>query len=72
MKIKNSMKIRSPREAGKLKIKYDKIRGMKDEQDAVLRLADSIAGLLRDFCENQPYTKSILNMFKEGKIVNEI
>ena len=32
-----------------LKIKYDIIRGMKDEQSAFLRLADCMAGFIRDY-----------------------
>ena len=35
-------------ELKKLKIRHRTIRGMKDEQNAVLRLADSVAGFIRD------------------------
>lgn len=60
------------RELKKLKIKYNKIRGMKDEQDAILRLADCISGLLRDFIENQKYAKQIYRNFKDIKIIIEV
>lgn len=60
------------KELKKLKINYRKIRGMKDEQDAILRLADSIAGFLRDCTEGQIYTKKILSKFKEAKIIIEV
>lgn len=59
-------------ELKKLKINYHKIRGMKDEQDAVLRLADSIAGFLRDHTEDQVYTKSIFNKFQQAKIITAV
>lgn len=60
------------KELKKLKIHYKKIRGMKDEQDSILRLADSIAGLLRDHLEQQAYTKAILNKFKKAKVIIEV
>lgn len=60
------------RELKKLKISYRKIRGMKDEQDAVLRLADSIAGFLRDYTEKQRYTQKIIRKFREAKVIIEV
>lgn len=60
------------KELKKLKITYKKIRGMKDEQDAILRLADSIVGFLRDSTENQSYAKRILGKFKKAKIITEV
>lgn len=59
------------RELKKLKVKYDNIRGMKDEQSVFLRLADCIAGFLRDYVEKQPYTKEIFALLKEKKIIVE-
>lgn len=56
----------------KLKIHYNKIRGMKDEQDVVLRLADSIAGFLRDYLEKQSYAQPIFKKFKEKNILIEV
>ncbi len=58
-------------ELKKLTIRYNKIRGMKDEQSVFLRLADAIAGFLRDCVEKQLYTKSILRKFEEQEIVSE-
>lgn len=60
------------KELKQLKINYNRIRGLKDEQDIVLRLADAIAGFLRDDIEGQEYTKSILKKFHEAKIINEV
>ena len=45
---------------------------MKDEQDSILRLADSIAGFLRDCVEKQPYALRLLKKFREAKIVVEV
>ncbi len=51
-KIESQIKV----ELRKLKIKYKKVRGMKDESFALIRLTDSMAGFIRDFKENAPYT----------------
>jgi hypothetical protein len=40
-----------------LDIKYKGIRGMKDEQSVFLRLADALAGFVRDYLEGDLYTK---------------
>ena len=58
-------------ELKKLTVHYSKIRGMKDEQSVFLRLADAIAGFIRDCTEKQHYTVSILKRFKKQKIVIE-
>jgi len=42
------------------KIQIDKLKGLKDEQDALLRLADNIAGLVREI--NKPHNY-LLNNF---------
>lgn len=59
-------------ELKKLGIRYDKIRGMKDEQDAVLRLADTIAGLFRSFKEGEDLFASFAKNLIKEKIVTEI
>ncbi|MFH1295481.1 MAG: DUF3800 domain-containing protein [bacterium] len=59
-------------ELKRLKIKYRKIRGMKDEQSALLRLADTMAGFLRDITEEQLYTKPLLARLRTAQIVTEI
>lgn len=70
LKDKEMEKVR--KELKKLKIIYNRIRGLKDEQDIILRLADSIAGFLRDCAEKQKYTKPILKKFGEAKVIAEI
>lgn len=54
-----------------LKIKYRKIRGMRDEQSVFLRLADTMAGFLRDMTEKQEYTKNIMKTLLLKSIVRE-
>ena len=52
-------------ELRKLKIKYKKVRGMKDESFSLIRLTDSIAGFLRDYTEGKIYTKKFSKLFKK-------
>ncbi|MGH7204551.1 MAG: DUF3800 domain-containing protein [Candidatus Levyibacteriota bacterium] len=66
---KDTEKIRS--ELKKLRVKYDTIRGMKDEQSAYLRLADSFAGFLRDYIEKQTYTGDLFTLLKNKGIIIE-
>lgn len=58
-------------ELKKLKIRYNKIRGMKDEQSIFLRLSDAFAGFLREVYEKEEYALSIMSKFKKEKIVIE-
>lgn len=59
-------------ELKKLKIRYRKIRGMKDEQSVFLRLADAMAGFLRDVTEGKAYTKTFMKQLRADQIVTEI
>ncbi len=58
-------------ELKKLKIKYRKIRGMKDEQSIFLRLSDAMAGFLREVYEGEEYTKQFIKRFEKASIVTE-
>jgi hypothetical protein len=53
------------------KIKYRKIRGMRDEQSVFLRLADAMAGFLRDAVEGQEYTRLLLKNLQALQIVTK-
>lgn len=66
---KNTEKIRI--ELKKLKIKYKNIRGMKDEQSVFLRLADSIAGFVRDYIEKKSYAEKFFKKFKKQEMIKE-
>lgn len=54
-----------------LKVKYDNIRGMKDEQSVFLRLADCFAGFIRDYVEKQPYAQELFSRLRRREIVME-
>lgn len=60
------------KELKKLNVHYKNVRGMKDEQNVFLRLADTFAGFLRDCQESKDYTKSIKRKLIEKQIVEEI
>jgi len=49
-----------------LRINVRKVRGMRDESDPLIRLADSIAGFVRDYLEGQEYTKEFEWVFKKN------
>ena len=54
-----------------LRISVRKVRGMRDESDPLLRLADAIAGFVRDYLEGQEYTKEFEWVFQK-KILRKI
>ena len=56
-------------ELKRLKIKYRKIRGMKDEQSVFLRLADAMAGFLCEVTEGKEYEVSLAKLFKSSKFI---
>jgi hypothetical protein len=49
-----------------LRIGVRKVRGMKDESNSLLRLADAVCGLVRDYLEGQEYTKEFRWAFEKG------
>lgn len=56
----------------KLRVKIKKVRGLKNESEPLIRLADTIAGFLRDYIEGQSYTKELYNFAVSAKIISEI
>ena len=56
-----------------LNIKYNKIKvGLKDEQDVLLRLADAMAGFIRDYLEGEKYAVNLIGKQDFKKIFTEI
>ncbi len=55
-----------------LRIPVRKVRGMKDESNSLIRLADAIAGFVRDFLEGEPYTREIDRMLKVEEKITEL
>jgi Protein of unknown function (DUF3800) len=47
-------------------VKLHKIRGSRDESDALIRLADGVAGFVRDSLENLPYTKELKPLLQKN------
>ena len=61
------------KELKNLGIKYNKIKvNLKDEQEALLRLTDALAGFIRDYFEGKKYSKEILNKEKFNRFFREI
>lgn len=58
-------------ELKKLKVKYNKIRGMKDEQNIFLRLSDAIAGFLREVYKKEKYALTLIKKFESEQIIIE-
>lgn len=56
----------------KLGISIAKIRGKRDESDAILRLADALAGFVRDAVENDRESKKLFNQALKNKLITEI
>lgn len=48
-------------------IKRRKVKGLRDESSAYIRLADALAGFFRDYEEEKPYTKELFQLFSGGR-----
>lgn len=44
---------------------------MKDEQSVFLRLADSMAGFVRDYIEQKPYAKKFFDRLEKQAMLQE-
>jgi len=55
-----------------LHIRYKKVRGMKEQANPILRLADALAGFLRDYIEGQKYAKEAYKKCKISEFITEI
>jgi hypothetical protein len=53
-------------------IKTEKIKGLKDEQSALIRLCDAIAGFVRDYLEGEAYAKQLFAEFLRSELIKEI
>jgi len=56
----------------KLNIRMRKVRGAREQSNGLIRLADAMAGFLRDYHEQEAYTKDLMNRALECGIVHEI
>ncbi len=55
-----------------LNIRVRKVRGTRDESDALIRLADSIAGFIRDAIEGAPYAVDLFQKAVEKGVIQEL
>ncbi|OJI06788.1 hypothetical protein BK004_02350 [bacterium CG10_46_32] len=53
-------------------ITTEKVKGLKDEQNALIRLSDAIAGFVRDYLEAQVYAKRYFHRLVGARIITEI
>lgn len=61
------------KELKSLNISYGKIKlGLKDEQEVLLRLADALAGFIRDYLEGKKYALELINKVEFNKIFRQI
>lgn len=56
----------------KLKVKVNKVKGARDESSSLIRLADALAGLLRDATESNKLSKDLVKKLKDLSYVKEI
>jgi len=54
------------------RIKINKIRGMRDQSNSLIRLADTVAGMVRDASEGSRDWQPVVEKLKKGGVINEI
>lgn len=55
-----------------LSIKVRKVRGARDESAALIRLADAVAGFVRDQIEGQEYTQALFEQGVAAGVIKEV
>ena len=53
-------------------IKRRKVRGLRDESSAYIRLADALAGFFRDYEEGNSYAKELFQLFSTRDFVKKL
>ena len=53
-------------------VRYRKVRGLKAGSSCLIRLADSLAGFLRDATERKPYTEELYRLLTAKELVIKI
>ncbi|MBI2599977.1 hypothetical protein HYW43_03595 [Candidatus Daviesbacteria bacterium] len=53
-------------------IHTEKVRGIKDENDAIIRLADAISGLIREQYRGITYAKKLCKTGEENKTLTKV
>ncbi len=55
-----------------LKVAAKKVRGLRDESDEFIRLADATAGFVRDYLEGQAYVQYLYQQGVSNQILREV
>ena len=53
-------------------IKRRKVKGLRDESSAYLRLADGLAGFFREHEEGNSYTNELFQVFSQKKFIEKL
>jgi len=53
-------------------IKRRKVKGLRDESSAYIRLADALAGFFRSYEEGESYTKDLFRLFSKRNFVRRL
>jgi hypothetical protein len=54
------------------RIHYRKVKGARDQSNAIIRLADAMAGFIRDYKEGKQYATDIFIQFRSKKFIKKI
>jgi hypothetical protein len=55
-----------------LRITVRKVRGLRDESDSLIRLADAMAGFIRDALEKKPYAQRLYQEALKRQVIQEV
>ena len=70
--LSKTMAVRMGSEFRKLGVRTRKVVGKRDESTAIIRLADAIAGLVREAHEDRPEYKKLQSKLKRNKLLYEL
>lgn len=56
----------------KIGVRSEKVRGVRDESHALIRLADAIAGFIREYQEGREYTLVMYELAIKNRILTEV
>ena len=54
------------------RVRIKKVRGLKDESDALIRLADAVCGLVRGAVQEQPAMRALFEQAKRTGVLEEL
>ena len=53
-------------------IRTDRVRGVKDENEALIRLADAVSGLVREDYEKTNYAQKLVKLGTLNKVISRV